>query len=95
MGGSLRASGAFPEPPGRRQAFFAAGVGANGERLPGRKGLKVKGDIPRVGGSEYKGLWVGSREGSAGHDSGSTAEWVLRAGWVGWQGLSPGPGTAG
>lgn len=63
VGSSLRASGAFPEPPGQKQTFFAAGVGASGKRLPGRKGLKDKGDIPKAGGSEYKGLSVGGQPG--------------------------------
>lgn len=57
---------------------FQLGWGAVGEGFPGRKGLKVKGDIPIVGGSKYKGLWVGRREGPVGQGSGYPVECVLR-----------------
>ena len=58
--------------------ILCSGGGGQWEKASWQKGLEVKGDIPRAGGSEYKGLWVGSREGHGSHDSGHTAECVLK-----------------
>lgn len=59
------------------QTFFAAGVGVSGKRLLGRKGWKSRETFLGLEAVSTK-AWVGSREGHGSHDSGHTAECVLK-----------------